>query len=202
MGWKYYSFAENDAGDKEPAKSPNKSQAQPKNKGQAKSPNKSQAQPEGKSEQKEKKTRKFHSLDQIAQTLVLDARQRDRKSLNQSFKMREAVAYGLERFWGEHLRLKARSKKDGDEFDCKSQYWKATWDALVSIMQPAGVKVPNDSVDVRNARIVQAMAEQLWSIDVEDQRIILAVLTQLCDAIVWWTQRYKGPGDLPSDEDN
>jgi hypothetical protein len=190
MGWKYYTLVDD------------KDQAKPENKGQAKSPNKSQAKPEGKSEQKEKKTREFHSLDQIAQTLVLDARQRDRKSLNQSFKMREAVAYGLERFWGEHLRLKGRSKKDGDEFDCKGQYWKATWDALVSIMQPAGVKIPNDSVDVKNPKAVQKMAEQLWSMSVEDQRIILAVLTQLCDAIVWWTQRYKGPGDLPSDEDN
>ncbi|MEQ8958330.1 MAG: hypothetical protein RLP02_10460 [Coleofasciculus sp. C2-GNP5-27] len=146
--------------------------------------------------------RKFHSLDQIAQTLVLDARQRDRQSLNQSFKMREAVAYGLERFWGEHLRLKGKSKKNGDEFDCKGDYWKATWDALVSIMQPAGVEIPNDPVNVRNPNTVQAMAEKLWSITVEDQRIILAVLTQLCDAIVWWTQRYKGPGNLSSDEEN
>jgi hypothetical protein len=63
----------------------------------------------------------FHSLDQIAQKLVLDAKGRERKSLNQSFKMREAVAYGLERFWGEHLRLKGKSKHPGDEFDIKSQ---------------------------------------------------------------------------------
>jgi hypothetical protein len=194
MGWKYYSLAEGKAEDK--------GQAKPENKGQAKSPNKGQAKPEDKSEDKEKKRREFHSLDQIAQTLVLEARQRDRKSLNQSFKMREAVAYGLERFWGEHLRLQGRSKKNGDEFDCKGQYWKATWNALVSIMQPAGVTIPNDSVDVKNPKTVQAMAEKLWSISVEDQRIILAVLTQLCDAIVWWTQRYKGPGDLPNDEEN
>lgn len=146
--------------------------------------------------------REFHSLDQIAQTLVLEARQRDRKSLNQSFKMREAVAYGLERFWGEHLRLQGRSKRDGDEFDCKGQYWKATWDALVRIMQPGGIEIPNDAVDLRHPNTVKAMAGKLWSITVEDQRIILAVLTQLCDAIVWWTQRYKGPGDLPSDEEN
>ncbi|MEQ8975437.1 MAG: hypothetical protein RIE73_34260 [Coleofasciculus sp. C1-SOL-03] len=146
--------------------------------------------------------REFHSLDQIAQTLVLEARQRDRQSLNQSFKMREAVAYGLERFWGEHLRLQGRSKKKGDEFDCKGQYWKATWDALVRIMQPGGIEIPNDAVDLRHPNTVKAMAGKLWSITVEDQRIILAVLTQLCDAIVWWTQRYKGPGDLPSDEEN
>ncbi|HBB31951.1 MAG TPA: hypothetical protein DDZ80_29025 [Cyanobacteria bacterium UBA8803] len=139
----------------------------------------------------------------MAQTLVLEARGRDRKSLNQSFKMREAVAYGLERFWGEHLRLQARSKDNGDEFDCKSKYWKATWDALVSIMQPAGVKIPNDAVDVKKPKTVKDMAERLWTeISLEDQDIILPVLTQLCDAIVWWTQRYKGPGDLPSDEES
>lgn len=149
----------------------------------------------------ERDRRQFHSLDQIAQTLVLDARTRDRKSLNQSFKMREAIAYGLERFWGEHLRLKTRSKKNGDEFDCKAQYWKATWDALVNIMQPTGIKIPNDLVDVKNPKTVKDMAGKLWSISVEDQRIILAVLTQLCDSIVWWTQRYKGPGDLPNDEE-
>lgn len=210
MGWKYYSLAQDKAEakaqdrspDKGQVKSPDKSQVKSSNKGQAKSPNKGQAKPEDKSEDKEQKRREFHSLDQIAQTLVLEARTRDRKSLNQSFKMREAIAYGLERFWGEHLRLKAKSKKKDDEFDCKAQYWKATWDALVGIMQPAGVEIPNDLVDVKNPKTVTAMAERLWTeISLEDQRIILAVLTQLCDSIVWWTQRYKGPGDLPNDEE-
>ncbi len=144
----------------------------------------------------------FHSLDQIAQKLVLAAKQRDRKSLNQSFKMREAVAYGLERFWGEHLRLKGKSKRDNDEFDNKSRYWKDTWDALVSIMQETGVIIPNDVVDFNRPNTVKAMAQNLWALDIKDQRIILAVLTQLCDCIVWWTQRYKGPGDLTIDEDN
>lgn len=214
MGWKYYSLTEDKAEakaeakaqeqspDKSQVKSPDKSQAKSPDKSQAKSPNKGQAKPEDKSEDKEQKPREFHSLDQIAQTLVLEARGRDRKSLNQSFKMREAVAYGLERFWGEHLRLKGKSRRNGDEFDSKAQYWKATWDALVRIMNPSGVVIPNDAVDVRSSQTVQRMAERLWSISVEDQRIILAVLTQLCDSIVWWTQRYKGPGDLPNDEEN
>jgi hypothetical protein len=35
------------------------------------------------------------------------------------------------------------------------------------------------------------MAEQLWQLSHEDQQIALAVLTQLCDCLVWWTQRYK-----------
>ncbi|MEH2337881.1 hypothetical protein [Nostoc sp.] len=46
-----------------------------------------------------------YGLDQEAQKLVLAAKLRDQTSLKQSYKMRMAVAYGLERFWGEHLRL-------------------------------------------------------------------------------------------------
>jgi hypothetical protein len=149
----------------------------------------------------EQNGQQFHSLDQIAQKLVLGAKERDRKSLNQSFKMREAVAYGLERFWGEHLRLKGKSKHPGDEFDKKSLYWKETWDDLVAIMKLSGIVIPNDPIDVDRPNTVKLMAQQLWSLDVKDQRIILAVLTQLCDCIVWWTQRYKGPGDLTVDDE-
>jgi hypothetical protein len=149
----------------------------------------------------EQNGQQFHSLDQIAQKLVLGAKERERKSLNQSFKMREAVAYGLERFWGEHLRLKGKSKRPGDEFDKKSQYWKETWDDLVAIMKQTGVVIPNDPIDVNRPDTVKSMAQKLWKLKIEDQRIILAVLTQLCDCIVWWTQRYKGPGDLTVDDE-
>lgn len=144
--------------------------------------------------------RELHSLDEVAQKLVLDARERDRDSLNQSFKMREAVAYGLERFWGEHLRLKAKSKRNNDEFDCKAKYWQATWNALVGIMHQTGVTIPNDPVNVDDFNSVKTMAGKLWTLSLEDQRITLAVLTQLCDAIVWWTQRYKGSKDLRNDD--
>ena len=128
---------------------------------------------------------KFYSLDRVAQKLVLDAKARDRDSLNQSFKMRESVAYGLERFWGEHLRLEVKEK-------AKSQYWKSTWDAFVKIMSEAKITIPNDSVSVDDTKAVTAMAEKLWTLETEDQRVALAVLTQLCDSLVWWTQRYKG----------
>ena len=162
--------------------------------------------------------RQFHSLDQIAQKLVLDAwekvvkdkngkvvldkKGRSKNALNQSFKMREAVAYGLERFWGEHLRFQGKMKHPNDEFDIKSKYWKNTWDALVSIMDTTGVIIPNDPVNFNRPNTVKEMAQKLWDLDIKDQRIILAVLTELCDSIVWWTQRYKGPGDLTIDEDN
>ncbi|MEL6460036.1 MAG: hypothetical protein AAFQ91_17585 [Cyanobacteria bacterium J06621_15] len=127
---------------------------------------------------------KSYDLDREAQKLVLSAKQRDDKSLNQSYKMRMAVAYGLERFWGEHLRLQAKEPT-------KSQYWKETWDALVGIMEQAGVLIPNETVNANKVGEIQAMSEQLWQLEIQEQRVSLAVLTQLCDCIVWWTQRYK-----------
>lgn len=128
---------------------------------------------------------KEYNLDRIAQKLVLAAKLRDRDSLNQSFKMRESVSYGLERFWGEHLRLQSKEPN-------KAQYWKETWDKLVETMAEAGISIPNDTVQVNDTESVQVMAEKLWELKLEDQRITLAVLTQLCDCLVWWTQRYKG----------
>jgi hypothetical protein len=129
---------------------------------------------------------KTYDLDRIAQKLVLDAKERDKDSLGQAFKMRVAVAYGLERFWGEHLRLQG---KKSDEH--KAKYWKETWDQLVAVMLKAGVKIPNDPVQSDNEKAVRSMAEKLWEIDIQDQRVAMAVLTQLCDCLVWWTQRYK-----------
>jgi hypothetical protein len=128
---------------------------------------------------------KSYDLDREAQKLVLAAKKRDEKSLNQSYKMRMAVAYGLERFWGEHLRLQAKEPE-------KSAYWKETWDALVGIMEQTGVLIPNDAVSANNVNQIQTMSDQLWKLTIDEQRVSLAVLTQLCDCIVWWTQRYKG----------
>ena len=130
----------------------------------------------------------YYGLDREAQRLVLAAKQRDDASLNQAFKMREAVAYGLERFWGEHLRLQG---KNSEEERNKGIYWKDTWDTLVKIMDNAKVKIPNDRLDSNDTKSVQKMAEKLWTLEIETQRIALAVLTQLCDCLVWWTQRYK-----------
>ncbi len=129
---------------------------------------------------------KSYDLDRRAQTLVLAAKQRDRESLNQAYKMRSTVAFGLERFWGEHLRLQGTHGTNA-----KATYWQETWNALVDIMRQAGVTIPNDAVQVNNIRAIQAMAEKLWSLSLEDQRVAIAVLTQLCDCMIWWTQRYK-----------
>jgi len=59
---------------------------------------------------------------------------------------------------------------------------------------------PNDPVRVDNTAGIKTMAKKLWDLSLEDQRITLAVLTQLCDCLVWWTQRYKGASDLDTDE--
>jgi len=127
---------------------------------------------------------KTYDLDRIAQKLVLGAKERDKDSLGQAFKMRVAVAYGLERFWGEHLRLQDKESK-------KAKYWKETWEQLVGVMAKSGVTIPNDHVKAEDAKSVRLMAEKLWKLDLQDQRVAMAVLTQLCDCIVWWTQRYK-----------
>jgi hypothetical protein len=133
-----------------------------------------------------------YELDRVAQKLVLIARERDPKSLNQSHKMRMAVSYGLERFWGEHLRLQGKE-------ETKSKYWKSTWDAFCKVMKNVAIELPDDAVDANDTKMIQEISARLWRLSLEDQRIALAVLTQLCDCIVWWTQRYKiGQGN---DED-
>ncbi|MGD2182155.1 hypothetical protein [Lusitaniella coriacea] len=135
-----------------------------------------------------------YGLDRAAQNLVLN----HRSVIKESHKMREAVAYGLERFWGEHLRYKDKKK---EEDKTKSAYWKATWDALVEILENAGITLPNDDVQLENTQQIQTMAKKLWgeiklndgtTLTLENRRVALAVLTQLCDCLVWWTQRYKG----------
>jgi hypothetical protein len=137
---------------------------------------------------------KTYDLDRIAQKLVLAARAQDPQSLNQSYKMRMAVSYGLERFWGEHLRLTGKEQE-------KADYWKATWNELVVVMKKSGVTIPNDRVSIKDVGQIQGMSEKLWGLSVEEQRVSIAVLTQLCDCIVWWTQRYK-VGRLADDSDS
>ncbi|NJO93656.1 MAG: hypothetical protein HC820_03510 [Hydrococcus sp. RM1_1_31] len=131
---------------------------------------------------------KPYNLDYYAQKLVL--KHRDKKNvLNESHKMRMAVAYGLERFWGEHLRLKYDKKEENQN---KSKYWKDVWNQLAIILSRAGVKLHNDEINSRNeTQNIQDMAQKLWSMPLDEQRVALMVLTQFCDALVWWTQRYK-----------
>lgn len=117
-----------------------------------------------------------YKLDKKAHDLVF-ARKDQRDTLPQVYKMRTTVPYGLERFWGEQLRL------EGDE----AAYWEATWQKFVEIMEGADVKIPNK--DNPSEQITE-----LWEFSEkhrDDCKVALAVLTQLCDCMVWWTQRYK-----------
>lgn len=138
-----------------------------------------------------------YDLDYYAQELVLEFRN-TKDVLNESHKMRMTIAYGLERFWGEHLRLE-KEKSD------KAKYWLAVWEKLHKILDDAGVTLPNDNVKSNlsdkdkkkeeEKQKIQKMAKDLWSMPLADQRVALMVLTQLCDSLVWWTQRYKVKGD-------
>jgi len=105
--------------------------------------------------------------------------------------MRATVAFGLERFWGEHLRLmrKQSTRQQGE-------YWKDTWKTFAKIMKKAGVEIPNEDVSNGETEAIKKMASKLWDQEkftLDDQRISLAILTQFCDSLVWWTQRYKKP---------
>jgi hypothetical protein len=128
-----------------------------------------------------------YHLDHYAQKLILKHRDQE-NVLNETHKMRMTVAYGLERFWGEHLRLQNKEKP-------KSDYWKDVWDKLAEILEKAGVNLPNDQLAHNNTKAIEKMADKIWSMDLNDQRIALMVLTQFCDSLVWWCQRYKKKKD-------
>lgn len=139
-----------------------------------------------------------YDLDYYAQEIVLDFRN-TKDVLNESHKMRMTIAYGLERFWGEHLRLE-REKSE------KAKYWKAVWKKLAEILHDAGMKdFPDDDVKSNNPdekkrkeeekQKIKEMAKKIWSMPLDDQRVALMVLTQFCDSLVWWTQRYKTKGE-------
>ena len=131
-------------------------------------------------------TWKLYEIDRVAQQLVLKFRDLD--VLGESHKMRMTTAYGLERFWGEHLRL---DQKEQDQH--KAAFWKATWDELCTIMKQAGIAIPNDRVSAKDTRSIQTMSEKLWAFDIEQRKIALSILIELCNSLVWWTQRYKKP---------
>ncbi|NJL56362.1 hypothetical protein HC928_15185 [bacterium] len=122
-----------------------------------------------------------YNLDREAQELVFKYRNSS-EALQQSYKMRSAVAFGLERFWGEQLRL------SGD----KEKIWSDTWLILQEILHRAKINLPTKD----------ASPEELWNFPIQQRKIALAILTQLCDAIVWWTQRYKKADSNSNGEDN
>lgn len=126
-----------------------------------------------------------YNLDHLAQEIVLKARHRDPNSLNQAHKMRASCAYGLERFWGEHLRLKEKEPE-------KAAFVGDVWEALVGILKQGGVTLPGTLLSSKDAEAtIQGVAELIWRLKPQEQQVALAVLTALCDSVVWWTQRLK-----------
>jgi len=105
----------------------------------------------------------LYKLDQEAHDLVSKYSQY-REAIGQAYKMRVTVVYGLERFWGEHLRLEG----------VKARYWKETWNKLAEIVSLAGIEIPTDS-----NRNIREIADELWSLPIDQRKITLAVLTQL-----------------------
>jgi hypothetical protein len=138
-----------------------------------------------------------YGLDHQAQALVIA--NRDKKGvLTESHKMRIAVAYGLERFWGEHLRYEASSKLEDRD---KGAYWKSVWVKVAKILTEAGIGLPDSDGKIRHGdrNGIEKTANAIWNMDLEEQQVALMVLTQFCDCLVWWTQRYKTP---KSDSEN
>jgi hypothetical protein len=110
-------------------------------------------------------------LDQVAHDLVYA--HRNKEAFSEAHKMRTTVSYGLERFWGEQLRLK----------DDEQRFWADTWNEFCEVMRHVGIELP--------AGTDPAVAPDLWTFPQDQRKVALAVLTQLCDCIVWWVQRYK-----------
>jgi hypothetical protein len=134
------------------------------------------------------------NLDHYAQELVIQQRTK-RNVLNESHKMRMSISYGLERFWGEHLRYGRESNQESRD---KGNYWKSVWITLAKILESAEIALPDAEGKVNfdaAEPIIQNIAHSIWNMKREDQRVALMVLTQLCDSLVWWTQRYRKKAD-------
>lgn len=155
--------------------------------------------PEGESQGSEKQELtewKPYELDYRAQKIVLQYR--DQKDvLNESHKMRMTVAYGLERFWGEHLRLKKDNKTKQ-----KSAYWESVWIELANILEQANVELPHGSIAHDDTKKIEETVKQIWNMNLDERRVALMILTQFCDSLVWWTQRYKKKNDNDQGESN
>lgn len=135
-----------------------------------------------------------YNLDQFAHNLVLE--HFDRGAHNQAYKMRTTASYGLERFWGEQIRL--YEKRHGIYYPtAASNYWADTWRSFCRILKRAGVNLPDDLVEPGDREKIEQITKQLWEFNIEQRKVALAVLIQLCDCIVWWSQRYK-----PSKQEN
>lgn len=151
-----------------------------------------------------------YNLDRKAEELVSERlrlnpeleSKKKREVLNEVQKMRLTASYGLERFWGEQIRL--AEKREVVE-KLKGDYWKKTWITLCEILEDAGVDdLPKETVTEKESEKISEITQKLWNFDQEKRKVALAVLLQLCDCMVWWTQRYKNliPKDPSTDSES
>lgn len=132
-----------------------------------------------------------YDLDHLAVEIVLKAKQRDEKdgtdSRTQAHKMRAACAYGLERFWGESRRI----AKDEPN---RAAFIADVWKGFSGVLDKAGISIPADllSQDGQAAE-ASAIINKLWALSLYEQSVALTVLTNLCDSVVWWSQRLLKP---------
>lgn len=143
-----------------------------------------------------------YGVDDCAQQVILNAIKRDPtlKSLNQVFKMRTTCAYGLERFWGEFLRL-----SNGTEAEVmRSLIIHDTWNSLRNqLLDGTDIKLPYDpKLNLANHDEVRQSLEKLWVIRAQNPKqvqVVLAILVSFCEAIIWWKNRLA-PGSLTEDQ--
>jgi hypothetical protein len=143
-----------------------------------------------------------YGLDECAQAVVLEAIKRDPscKSLRQVFKMRTTCAYGLERFWGEYLRLSNGSQSEVMQSIIILDTWKTLKD---QILHGTGIELPYDpNLSLANKNDVRQSLEKLWELRAQNPRqiqVVLAILVSFCEAIIWWKNRLA-PGSLAEDD--
>ena len=135
-----------------------------------------------------------YRIDDCARQVVLQALQRDPKgeSLSQVFKMRVTCAYGLERFWGEYLRLKQKPAERN-----KAEIIYDTWRFMSEeILADTGIDLPFDpDLDPSargNQQAVRNSLEKFWELRTTQPyqaQVALSVLTTFCEAIIWWKNR-------------
>ena len=63
-------------------------------------------------------------------------------------------------------------------------------------LDESDIKLPDadTKVNFKDTTKIGETSSAIWKMSAEtpdDYRIALTVLTQLCDSLVWWTQRYK-----------
>ncbi len=65
------------------------------------------------------------------------------------------------------------------------------WPKGFQLVTSFDIDIPGRNITSTETEDIQPVVDELWKMSLSDRRIVLMVLTQLCDSLVWWTQRYK-----------